>query len=94
MLKNKKLLTGIKKEMTQVFSEDGRVIPVTRVVVSSGLGDLNLGDEVSVIGRSKGKGFSGVMKRWNFFWWACHPRFRLGKKARIHRWNHNPWKSL
>lgn len=53
--------------MSQVFREDGTVVPVTLVEVA----DENLendlkGKSVVVTGTSKGKGFTGVIKRWKF----------------------------
>ena len=62
---NKKV-EGKKIEMTQVFTDDGTVVPVTRVVVVSGQGTLQKGDVVDVRGVSKGKGFAGVVKRYSF----------------------------
>lgn len=61
-------VNGLKKKMTQIFEEDGTVIPVTAVLVD-GEQDWNLlavGLEVSVSGTSKGKGFAGGVKRYSF----------------------------
>ena len=52
--------------MSQVFLESGKVIPVTLIKSDD---ELNEGLEnkiVEVVGTSKGKGFTGVMKKWNF----------------------------
>ncbi len=63
-------LKGRKLNMTQVFRDDGRVIPVTRVAVESNALDVSeddlKGKSVTVVGTSKGKGFTGVIKRWGF----------------------------
>lgn len=61
-----KTIVGIKKEMTQIFSEDGKVIPVTLVQLPEGTKELKVGDRLKITGTSKGKGFAGVMKRWGF----------------------------
>jgi len=55
-----------KIEMTQVFNDDGIVIPVTKLKVLEGLDQLQKGISVNVIGISKGKGFQGVVKRHSF----------------------------
>ena len=55
-----------KVEMTQVFQEDGQVVPVTIVKVTDEANPLRVGDVVTVRGVSKGKGFAGVVKRWSF----------------------------
>jgi len=60
------VLKGKKLYMSQVFEEDGRVIPVTVIGVDEALGEDLLGKLVTVIGTSKGKGFTGVMKKWGF----------------------------
>ena len=59
-------ILGRKIEMTQIFEEDGTVIPVTRVIVETGYDELQKGAVVDVIGTSKGKGFAGGVKRWGF----------------------------
>jgi large subunit ribosomal protein L3 len=61
-----KIIKGKKVKMTQVFSEDGKVIPVTMILSENKL-DIDLKNKnVIVTGISKGKGFAGVMKRWGF----------------------------
>ena len=55
--------------MSQIFKDNGKVIPVTVVLVSEPneemFADIE-GRRVIVVGTSKGKGFTGAMKRWNF----------------------------
>jgi len=53
--------------MSQVFKND-KVVPVTYVqIVEKPEGvTLAVGDMLKVTGTSKGKGFQGVVKRWNF----------------------------
>ncbi len=59
-------ITGKKLNMTQIFGENGRVTPVTIIVCESDVqGDFE-NKYVEIVGRSKGKGFTGVMKRWGF----------------------------
>lgn len=72
-LNNGKLLKleVTKKGMSQMFSEDATVIPFTELELTdlSLLKDKNVesfSKEVVVVGITKGKGFAGVMKRWNF----------------------------
>ena len=57
--------------MTQIFDESGEVYPVTLLVRSDDKQDIEAaslveGEMVSVSGRSKGKGFQGVVKRHKF----------------------------
>lgn len=59
-------LEGKKLYMSQVFQEDGKVIPVTLVSVETGLEEALLNKEVVVVGTSKGAGFTGVVKRYHF----------------------------
>lgn len=52
--------------MSQVFLESGKVIPVTLVVAEVEV-QADLENKTAVLeGISKGKGFAGVMKKWNF----------------------------
>lgn len=60
------ILSGIKMQMTQVFSPDGRVVPVTIISINEEFDTNILGKEITLVGTSKGKGFAGVMKKWNF----------------------------
>lgn len=52
--------------MTQIFGENGRVVPVTIVVCDCDVTSELENKEVAVVGKSKGKGFIGGMKRWGF----------------------------
>lgn len=52
--------------MTQVFLQDGKVVPVTILKSEVDLLDEFLNQSVKLISTSKGKGFTGVMKKWNF----------------------------
>ena len=66
-----KKITAKKVEMTQIFDESGEVYPVTLLVRSDDKQDIEAaslveGEMVSVSGRSKGKGFQGVVKRHKF----------------------------
>jgi 50S ribosomal protein uL3 len=60
-------ILGIKLNMSQVFKEDGTVVPVTIIRINNSKIEGDIKDkEVSVVGTSKGKGFAGGMKRWGF----------------------------
>ena len=67
-----KSLIGEKQNMSQVFDEQGIVYPITIVKVKPDeetlrqLADFADGDEVTVSGTSKGRGFQGVVKRHGF----------------------------
>src|SRR3989344_6010040 len=63
-----KFLEAKKVNMTQIFDESGEVHPVTLVVVARDFQEESLGegDIVTVSGKSKGKGFQGVVKRHKF----------------------------
>lgn len=61
-----KQIEGVKAGMSQIFDESGRVMPVTLVRLKSWPTDQKLPLSVTITGRSKGKGFAGVMKRWGF----------------------------
>jgi large subunit ribosomal protein L3 len=61
-----KKIKGKKLNMTQIFLDTGRVIPVTVVSAFDDIDNEILNKDVEVIGKSKGKGFTGVMKRWGF----------------------------
>ena len=60
-----KTIKGTKLNMTQIFLESGKVVPVTVVKIEENVEDL-MDKEVVVVGKSKGKGFAGVMKKWGF----------------------------
>lgn len=55
-----------KLDMTQIFTEDGKVYPVTVVSLTEVPADLTVGTVVKIVGKAKGKGFAGVMKRHGF----------------------------
>jgi len=59
-------IKGKKLNMTQVFSDNGKVVPVTIVSCETEVGPDLENKEVVVVGKSKGKGFTGVMKKWGF----------------------------
>jgi len=52
--------------MTQVFGENGRVIPVTVVALEKDPAASLEGTDIVIVGKSKGKGFAGVIKKWGF----------------------------
>ena len=60
------ILKGKKQEMTQIFLEDGNVIPVTVLKMETAVTADLMEKQVDLTGQSKGKGFTGVMKKWNF----------------------------
>jgi len=53
-------------QMSQVFLASGAVVPVTAIKSEEELTHELENAEIKVTGRSKGKGFTGVMKKWNF----------------------------
>lgn len=63
-------LKGRKLQMSQIFMDNGKVVPVTVVELDSAnsvkLADNFLNKDVVVVGKSKGKGFTGGIKRWGF----------------------------
>ncbi len=63
---NQKILIGKKVQMSQVFAPDGKVVPVTIIKTGDELNADMLEKAVVLVGKSKGKGFAGVMKKWNF----------------------------
>lgn len=67
--------------MTQVFTEDGAVVPVTILELEDQAAELEEGTKVDVRGKSKGKGFMGVVKRYGF---AGAPKTR-GTKHTLRR---------
>jgi hypothetical protein len=58
-------IEGFKLGTNQKFTQDGHRIPVTAIRVDS-VEDFKPGDLLKVTGWSKGKGFTGVVKRWGF----------------------------
>lgn len=64
-----KKLKAEKIEMSQTFAEDGRVTPVTLLHLLDPVQlweGLSVGAPVTVRGRSLGKGFAGVVKKYHF----------------------------
>lgn len=61
-----KFILAKKEKMTQVFEENGNVVPVTLVTTGEDVSLFQEGDKVIVSGISKGKGFQGVVKRHGF----------------------------
>lgn len=62
-------ITGFKLDMVQKFTPKGKRVVVTRIKTEPEveLGKIfKAGERVKVTGRSKGRGFTGVMKRWGF----------------------------
>ncbi len=55
-----------KLNMSQVFLDSGQLVPVTVVACESDLSAELENKDVVVVGTSKGKGFTGVMKKWGF----------------------------
>ena len=52
--------------MTQIFGDNGVVTPVTIISCESDVSADLENRDVIVVGKSKGKGFTGVMKKWGF----------------------------
>jgi len=64
--KMERTIKGKKVKMSQIFMENGNVVPVTILKTEEVL-DKDLVDKpIVVVGKSKGKGFAGSMKKWNF----------------------------
>lgn len=59
-------ITGRKMNMTQVFGENGRVVPVTVIACDGEVSTELENKNVYVVGKSKGRGFTGGMKKWGF----------------------------
>lgn len=59
-------INALKMNMTQVFLQDGKVVPVTILKSDSDVLDEFLNQSIKLVSTSKGKGFTGVMKKWNF----------------------------
>lgn len=60
------IIKAKKVNMTQVWTENGKVVPVTVLQSESELPELAIGTVVSVSGKSKGRGFAGPVKRHGF----------------------------
>ena len=58
-------LKGKKLKMSQIFTPEGKVVPVTIIRVDE-MPDGIENQRIVLVGKSKGKGFSGVMKKWGF----------------------------
>jgi len=58
-------IQGKKKKMGQVFREEN-VVPVTFVELQDKEADFAVGDKLHIKGKSKGRGFQGVVKRHGF----------------------------
>ena len=52
--------------MSQIFAEDGSVVPVTLIKAETSISTDLENKDIAITGTSKGKGFTGGMKRWNF----------------------------
>lgn len=52
--------------MSQIFTSDGKVVPVTIIRLEEELVEDLMDLSIVLVGTSKGKGFAGVMKKWNF----------------------------
>ncbi len=52
--------------MAQVFGDDGKVTPVTVISCDSDVTTDLENSDIVIVGKSKGKGFTGVMKKWGF----------------------------
>lgn len=59
-------IDALKLNMSQVFLENGKVVPVTILKSEFDLTQELINQSIKIVGTSKGKGFTGVMKRWNF----------------------------
>jgi len=58
-------LLGTKKDMGALYLENGDVVPFTTIVLSTWPEEeIAIGQAVKIRGVSKGRGFTGVMKRW------------------------------
>jgi large subunit ribosomal protein L3 len=60
------IIRGKKLNMSQIFMDDGKVVPVTVISSESQLSQDLLNKKIVLIGKSKGKGFAGVIKIWHF----------------------------
>lgn len=52
--------------MTQIFKDNGDVVPVTVVKTYTDVSSDLESKTIVLTGKSKGKGFTGVIKKWNF----------------------------
>lgn len=68
---NYKKINLIKVGMSQQFADDSRVIPFTGLKLVNAedkalFDSCEINTKLDVTGTTKGRGFAGVMKRWNF----------------------------
>lgn len=63
--KEAKIILGKKLAMSHFFSGDD-AIPVTLVKIKESNIDFEAGKEVKIVGKTKGRGFQGVVKRHGF----------------------------
>lgn len=61
-----RILIGKKLNMSQAFTTDGKSLAVTKLKISEGLNEDMVDAIVTLVGKSKGKGWAGVMKKWGF----------------------------
>jgi 50S ribosomal protein uL3 len=62
----KQIIKGKKLNMSQIFLETGVLVPVTIVTCNADVTQELENKDIEITGFSKGKGFTGVMKKWNF----------------------------
>jgi len=60
------LAMGKKLNMSQLFLEDGTLIPITWLSMQTSVTSVQEGAIVVITGESKGKGFTGVVKKYGF----------------------------
>lgn len=61
-----KYISAKKVNMTQVWTADGKVVPVTVLRASEAVTDLVPGTVINISAQSKGRGFAGAVKRHGF----------------------------
>ena len=61
-----RVINAKKLNMTQVWTEEGKVVPVTVLQVIGQISDISPGLMVNIKGRSKGRGTAGPVKRHGF----------------------------
>ena len=52
--------------MSQLFMDNGKVVPVTIISTEDAINEDLENRSIILVGTSKGRGFAGVMKKWNF----------------------------
>ncbi len=60
------MITGKKLNMSQLFMDNGKVVPVTIISTEDAINEDLENRSIILVGTSKGRGFAGVMKKWNF----------------------------